>query len=102
MLALIPLPQPVDEISMTEDEAMSLMVDSGFQERSEASEKWNRARLSSTQLCEYFLGGQESGHQRLLTLHSSKRSFSKPFNDISNSIADNPSASINSRTFASS
>jgi uncharacterized protein (DUF885 family) len=45
--------------TMTEDEAMSMMVDGGFQERSEASEKWNRARLSSTQLCEYFLGGEE-------------------------------------------
>ena len=47
------------EPGMTEDEAMSLMVDSGFQERSEAAEKWNRARLSSTQLCEYFLGSAE-------------------------------------------
>jgi uncharacterized protein (DUF885 family) len=45
--------------SMTEDEAMSMMVDGGFQEHSEASEKWNRARLSSTQLCSYFLGAQE-------------------------------------------
>ncbi len=42
--------------SMTEDEAMALMVEGGFQERSEAAEKWNRARLSSTQLCSYFLG----------------------------------------------
>ena len=45
--------------SMTEADAMRLMVEGGFQERSEASEKWNRARLSSTQLCSYFLGGQE-------------------------------------------
>jgi uncharacterized protein (DUF885 family) len=45
--------------SMTEDEAMSLMVDGGFQERSEATEKWSRARLSSTQLCEYYLGSVE-------------------------------------------
>jgi uncharacterized protein (DUF885 family) len=45
--------------SMTEDEAMAMMVDGGFQERLEASEKWNRARLSSTQLCSYFLGGAE-------------------------------------------
>jgi uncharacterized protein (DUF885 family) len=45
--------------SMTEDEAMTMMVDGGFQERAEASEKWNRARLSSTQLCSYFLGGAE-------------------------------------------
>jgi uncharacterized protein (DUF885 family) len=44
---------------MTEEEAMSMMVDGGFQERSEASEKWNRARLSSTQLCEYYLGSVE-------------------------------------------
>ena len=45
--------------TMTEDEAMSLMVDGGFQERSEATEKWSRARLSSTQLCEYYLGSVE-------------------------------------------
>ncbi|MEJ7803099.1 MAG: DUF885 domain-containing protein, partial [Candidatus Limnocylindria bacterium] len=45
--------------TMTEEEAMAMMVDGGFQERSEASEKWNRARLSSTQLCEYFLGSVE-------------------------------------------
>ena len=45
--------------SMTEAEAMSMMVDGGFQETSEATEKWSRARLSSTQLCSYFLGAQE-------------------------------------------
>ena len=45
--------------SMTEEEAMALMVEGGFQERSEAAEKWNRARLSSTQLCSYFLGSVE-------------------------------------------
>jgi uncharacterized protein (DUF885 family) len=45
--------------TMTEEEAMAMMVDGGFQESSEASEKWNRARLSSTQLCEYFLGSVE-------------------------------------------
>jgi uncharacterized protein (DUF885 family) len=45
--------------SMTEEEAMELMVEGGFQERSEASEKWSRARLSSTQLCEYYLGSVE-------------------------------------------
>ena len=42
--------------SMTEDEAMELMVTGGFQEDGEATNKWDRARLSSTQLCEYFLG----------------------------------------------
>ncbi|MDQ3880069.1 MAG: DUF885 domain-containing protein, partial [Chloroflexota bacterium] len=44
---------------MDEAEAMRLMVDEGFQERSEAAEKWNRARLTSTQLCEYFVGSLE-------------------------------------------
>jgi uncharacterized protein (DUF885 family) len=45
--------------SMERDEAMRLMVEDGFQEEAEASNKWDRARLSSTQLCEYFLGFQE-------------------------------------------
>jgi uncharacterized protein (DUF885 family) len=45
--------------AMTEEEAMTMMVDGGFQEQSEAREKWSRARLSSTQLCEYYLGSVE-------------------------------------------
>ena len=45
--------------SMTEAEAMEMMVEGGFQEQSEAREKWSRARLSSTQLCEYYLGSVE-------------------------------------------
>lgn len=45
--------------TMTRDEAMNLMVRQGFQEESEAANKWDRARLSSTQLCEYFLGSVE-------------------------------------------
>ena len=44
---------------MDEAEAMRLMVDGGFQEEAEAAAKWDRARLSSTQLCEYFLGSVE-------------------------------------------
>jgi uncharacterized protein (DUF885 family) len=45
--------------NMEREEAMRLMVEQGFQEESEASAKWDRARLSSTQLCEYFLGYTE-------------------------------------------
>jgi uncharacterized protein (DUF885 family) len=41
---------------MTEDEAVSLMVDGAFQEEAEARAKYNRARLSSTQLSTYFVG----------------------------------------------
>ena len=41
---------------MTSEEAIALMVDGAFQERSEAVAKDERARLSSTQLSTYFLG----------------------------------------------
>jgi hypothetical protein len=45
--------------SMTREEATDLMVRGGFQEESEASKKWDRARLSSTQLSTYFVGSME-------------------------------------------
>jgi len=41
---------------MTEAEAVALMVDGGFQEEAEARTKYNRARLTSTQLSTYFAG----------------------------------------------
>ncbi len=45
--------------SMTEQQAMALMVRGGFQEESEARKKWDRARLTSTQLSTYFVGSME-------------------------------------------
>ena len=41
---------------MTEAEALDLMIRGGFQEEAEARAKWQRARLSSGQLCTYFVG----------------------------------------------
>jgi uncharacterized protein (DUF885 family) len=41
---------------MSEDEAVSLMVDGGFQEEAVARSKYDRARLTSTQLSTYFVG----------------------------------------------
>ena len=41
---------------MTENEAVSLMIDGAFQEEAQARAKYNRARLSSTQLSTYFVG----------------------------------------------
>ena len=41
---------------MTEDEAVALMIDGAFQEEAQARAKYNRARLSSTQLSTYFVG----------------------------------------------
>jgi uncharacterized protein (DUF885 family) len=44
---------------MTAAEAVALMVDGGFQEEAEAQAKFDRARLSSTQLSTYFAGSLE-------------------------------------------
>ena len=44
---------------MTGDEAVDLMVRGGFQEESEARAKFDRARLSSTQLSTYYAGSLE-------------------------------------------
>jgi uncharacterized protein (DUF885 family) len=41
---------------MTEDEAMALMTQRGFQEEGEAAGKWRRALLSSSQLSTYYVG----------------------------------------------
>ena len=49
---------------MTEDEAVALMVDGGFQEEAEARAKYDRARLSSTQLSTYFSGSMEMWDDR--------------------------------------
>ncbi len=44
---------------MTQDEAMQLMIEGGFQEEREAAGKWVRAQLSFGQLSTYFVGYQE-------------------------------------------
>jgi uncharacterized protein (DUF885 family) len=44
---------------MTQDEAMRLMIEGGFQEEREAAGKWVRAQLTSAQLSTYFVGYQE-------------------------------------------
>lgn len=44
---------------MTEQQAMDLMINEGFQERSEAAGKWRRASLTSAQLSTYYVGTTE-------------------------------------------
>lgn len=44
---------------MTEEQAMRLMIEGGFQEEREAAGKWRRAQLTSAQLPTYFVGYQE-------------------------------------------
>ncbi len=45
--------------AMTDDAALKLMMNDGFQERAEAEGKLRRAKLSVTQLCSYFVGYEE-------------------------------------------
>ena len=44
---------------MTREQAMQLMLETGFQEEREAAGKWVRAQLSSSQLSTYFVGYEE-------------------------------------------
>lgn len=44
---------------MTRDEAMTLMMEGGFQQEREAAGKWTRANLGSIQLLSYFTGYSE-------------------------------------------
>ncbi len=44
---------------MSEEAAMRLMIEGGFQEEREAAGKWVRAQLTSAQLSTYFVGYQE-------------------------------------------
>ena len=46
-------------LSMSDDDAMKLMVEGAFQEQEEATAKLQRAKLSSCQLPTYFLGYRE-------------------------------------------
>ncbi|MGI8567145.1 MAG: DUF885 domain-containing protein [Pyrinomonadaceae bacterium] len=53
------LDQGIHTAGMTEQEAMRLMMEEGFQEEGEAAGKWRRANLSSTQLSTYYVGNLE-------------------------------------------
>jgi uncharacterized protein (DUF885 family) len=44
---------------MDESQALDMMINGGFQEQDEARAKWLRARLTSTQLCTYYVGSLE-------------------------------------------
>ena len=49
----------VHVLDMTEAQAMDLLVRQAFQTKSEATEKWHRAKVSSVQLTSYFSGYSE-------------------------------------------
>jgi len=56
--------QGIHTEGMTEQEAMAMMMDEGFQEEGEAAGKWRRANLSSTQLSTYYVGNIEINNIR--------------------------------------
>ncbi len=53
------LDQSIHAGSMSEQQAMDLMMKEGFQQEGEAVAKWKRARLTSAQLSTYFVGVSE-------------------------------------------
>ncbi len=82
--------QAIHVDGMSEDEAMRLMIEGGFQEEREAAGKWIRAQLTSVQLSTYFVGTLEHWDLRrrsenawgedfnLKTYHDQVLSFGSP------------------------
>ena len=58
------LDQKIHAGSMTEREAMAMMLERGYQEDGEAAGKWIRAQLTSAQLSTYFVGIAEHNDMR--------------------------------------
>lgn len=58
------LDQSIHAGTMTEEEAMAMMTQEGFQEDGEAAGKWKRAQLTSAQLSTYFVGIAEHNDMR--------------------------------------
>lgn len=56
--------QKIHTAGMTEKEAIDLMMNEGFQEEGEASGKWRRACMTSTQLSTYYVGNTELNRLR--------------------------------------
>ena len=80
---------------MTEAQAMELMVGGGFQEQDEASAKWLRARLTSTQLSTYYLGSIEMWEmeveaRRRAALGAGETTESVPEQRIAGGLGDTP------------
>jgi uncharacterized protein (DUF885 family) len=76
------LDQSIHAGNMTEQEALDLMMEEGFQQEGEAVAKWKRARLSSAQLSTYFVGVTEHLELREKAKAKAGASFNlKKYND---------------------
>jgi uncharacterized protein (DUF885 family) len=49
----------IHSLGMTKEQALNIMMNEAFQEKSEAEGKWKRATLTQVQLCSYFTGFYE-------------------------------------------
>lgn len=68
--------------NMSKDDAMKLLVDEAFQEKTEAEGKWNRVSVSSVQLTSYYNGYQEIINLRNEIKDNEKSAFDvKKFNE---------------------
>jgi len=74
--------QKIHTAGMTEQEAMDIMIEEGFQEEGEAAGKWRRACLSSTQLSTYYVGNIEVNDLRKVCEAKMSNNFDlKTFHD---------------------
>ena len=74
--------QKIHTEGMTQEEAMAMMMNEGFQEEGEAAGKWRRACLTSTQLSTYYVGNTEIN--RIRKAYEAKHGVSsdlKPMHD---------------------
>lgn len=67
--------QKIHTGTMTEQQALDMMIKEGFQEEGEAVAKWKRAILTSTQLSTYFVGVTEMLDLRELAKKKSGKDF---------------------------
>lgn len=63
----------VHVLGLTEAQAMDMLVRQAFQTRSEAAEKWHRAKVSSVQLTSYF-----SGYSEIMELREQRKAALGP------------------------
>lgn len=72
----------IHSLGMKKEEALHLMMNEAFQEKSEAEGKWKRATLTQVQLCSYFTGFYEIYNFREEVKKSLGEKFNlKAFND---------------------
>ncbi len=64
MIINVMLDQGIHLYGMSEQQAMDLMMNEGFQEEGEAAGKWRRACLTATQLSTYYVGNLELNRLR--------------------------------------